>query len=338
MQRCLDLAIKSLGQVAPNPMVGCVVVYDDKIIGEGYHQVYGGLHAEPNALQNIDKELLKKSTLYVNLEPCSHHGKTPPCADLIISKGIKKIIIGNLDSNPLVSGKGVQKLKDAGIQVEYGILNDECRSLNKRFFTFHEKKRPYIFLKWAQTQDGFISKMPLPTDKKDNWITGDVSKQLVHQWRAHEQAILIGYNTALTDNPSLTVRLAKGKNPLRIVIDENLQLPQNLAVFNTEAPTLIINALKTEQHNLTHYLKLNFENVLQELMTYLFSKNISSLIVEGGTKTLTHFIDNNLWDEALVFQNPHLKFNTGVHAPIVDLSEASQQTIGTDILYTLKNN
>jgi diaminohydroxyphosphoribosylaminopyrimidine deaminase / 5-amino-6-(5-phosphoribosylamino)uracil reductase len=337
MQRCLDLGTKGLGQVAPNPMVGCVVVYDDKIIGEGYHQVYGGLHAEPNALQNVDEELLKKSTLYVNLEPCSHHGKTPPCADLIISKKIKKVIIGNLDSNPLVAGKGVQKLKDAGIEVEYGILNEGCRELNKRFFTFHEKKRPYIFLKWAQTQDGFISKNPMPLDKKSNWITCDESKQLVHQWRAHEQAILVGYNTALNDNPNLTTRLAKGKNPLRIVIDEKLQLPQSLAVFNTEAPTLIINALKTEQHNSNHFLKLNFDNLLNELMTYLFTQNIASLIVEGGTKTLTHFIENNLWDETLVFQNPHLKFNTGVNAPIINLSKASQQTIGTDILHTLKN-
>lgn len=338
MQRCLDLAVKGLGQVASNPMVGCVIVCDDKIISEGYHQFYGGLHAEPNALKDIDSDTLKKSILYVNLEPCSHYGKTPPCADLIISKGIKKVVIGNLDSNPLVAGKGVQKLKNAGIEVEYGILNEECRELNKRFFTFHEKKRPYIFFKWAQTQDGFISKTPLPIDKKDNWITGDESKQLVHQWRANEQAILIGYSTALNDNPSLTVRLVKGKNPLRIVLDKNLELPLTLSVFNDEAPTLIVNAIKTEQQHNSTFLKLNFENLLPELMSYLFSQNITSLIVEGGTKTINQFIENNLWDEAFVFKNPQLNFESGIKAPEINLTQASQQYIGADILYTLKNN
>jgi diaminohydroxyphosphoribosylaminopyrimidine deaminase/5-amino-6-(5-phosphoribosylamino)uracil reductase len=206
MQRCLELAIKGLGNVAPNPMVGCVIVCDGEIVAEGYHEQYGSGHAEPNAIKQVSDAILQKSTLYVTLEPCSHHGKTPPCADLIISKGIKKVVVGNLDSNPLVSGRGIQKLKDAGIEVEYGILDKECRELNKRFFTFHEKKRPYIILKWAQTQDGFISHWPLPENKEDNWITGKESKTLVHQWRTEEQAILIGYNTLLADNPFLNSR------------------------------------------------------------------------------------------------------------------------------------
>ncbi len=223
MQRCLELAAKGLGNVAPNPMVGCVIVCDGEIVAEGYHEQYGCGHAEPNAIKQVSDAILKKSTLYVTLEPCSHHGKTPPCADLIISKGIKKVVIGNLDSNPLVSGRGIQKLKEAGIEVEHGILDKECRALNKRFFTFHEKKRPYIILKWAQTQDGFISHNPLPENKEDNWITGKESKALVHQWRGEEQAILIGYNTALVDNPLFTMhRLVKGKNPIRLIIDKTL--------------------------------------------------------------------------------------------------------------------
>ena len=337
MKRCLTIAAQGLGQVAPNPMVGCVVVYQDKIISEGYHQVYGGLHAEPNALKGIDEALLKECTLYVNLEPCSHHGKTPPCADLIIGKGIKKVFVGNLDTNPLVAGKGIKKLQDAGIAVEYGILNEACRELNKRFFTFHEKKRSYIILKWAQTNDGFISQDPLPARKEDNWITGAESKQLVHQLRTQEQAILVGYNTALLDNPLLTARLANGKNPLRIVIDKELALPKHLAIFNDDAETLIFNNKKSVQKNNLHYVKIDFNHLLTEMMNYLFTKNISSIIIEGGTKTLSQFIKQNLWDEARVFVNPHKNFVKGLKAPVISLSQASKQFIGTDELYTLKN-
>lgn len=337
MQRCLTIASQGLGQVAPNPMVGCVVVYQDKIISEGYHQVYGGMHAEPNALKGVDETLLKKCTLYVNLEPCSHHGKTPPCADLIISKGIKKVFVGNLDTNPLVAGKGIKKLQDAGIAVEYGILNEACRELNKRFFTFHEKKRPYIILKWAQSNDGFISQDPLSVLKEDNWITGAESKQLVHQWRTQEQAILVGYNTALLDNPVLTARLANGKNPLRIVIDKELALPKHLAIFNEDAETLVFNSKESTQKNNVHYVKINFNHLLTEMMSYLFTKNISSVIIEGGTKTLSQFIEQNLWDEARVFVNPQKNFVKGLKAPVISLSQASKQLVGTDELYIFKN-
>ncbi len=337
MQRCLTIAAKGLGQVAPNPMVGCAVVYQDKIISEGYHQVYGGLHAEPNALKGVDEALLKECTLYVNLEPCSHHGKTPPCADLIISKGIKKVFVGNLDTNPLVAGKGIKKLQDAGIALEYGILNEACKELNKRFFTFHEKKRPYIILKWAQTNDGFISQNPLPTHKEDNWITGTESKQLVHQWRTQEQAILVGYNTALLDNPLLTARLANGKNPLRVVIDKELTLPKHLAVYNEDAETLVFNSKESIQQNNVHYIKIDFNNLLTEIMSHLFTKNIASIMIEGGTKTLSQFIKQNLWDEARVFVNPHKNFINGLKAPIISLSHASKQFVGKDELYTLKN-
>ena len=337
MQRCLTIAAKGLGYVAPNPMVGCVIVHNNTIIAEGYHQVYGGLHAEPNAIKQVDDSLLKESTLYVNLEPCSHHGKTPPCAVLIISKGIKKVYVGNLDTNPLVAGKGIKKLQDAGIAVEYGILNDACRALNKRFFTFHEKKRPYIILKWAQTNDGFISQNPLPIHKEDNWITGTESKQLVHQWRTEEQAILIGYNTALIDNPLLTARLATGKNPLRVVIDKEFALPKHLAVFNEDAETLVFNAKETTSSSHTQLIKIDFKNLIPEILKHLHSKNIASIIIEGGTKTINAFITQNLWDEARVFVNPHKKFVNGLQAPIINISQVNSQLIGTDKLYILKN-
>ncbi len=337
MQRCLTIAAKGLGQVAPNPMVGCVIVHNNKIIAEGYHKVYGDFHAEPNAIKQVDDTLLKECTLYVNLEPCSHHGKTPPCADLIINKGIKKVFVGNLDTNPLVAGKGIKKLQDAGIAVEHGILNDACIELNKRFFTFHEKKRPYIILKWAQTNDGFISQNPLPIHKEDNWITSTESKLLVHQWRTEEQAILIGYNTALIDNPLLTVRLANGKNPLRVVIDKELTLPKHLAVFNEDAETLVFNSKESIQQNNIHYIKIDFNHLLTEMMNHLFTKNIASIIIEGGTKTLSKFIEQNLWDEARVFVNPHKNFINGLKAPVIDLSQASKQFVGTDELYIFKN-
>lgn len=335
MQHCLTLAKKGLGRVAPNPMVGCVLVHNNEIISEGYHQQYGGLHAEPNAINQVNDGLLKECTLYVTLEPCSHHGKTPPCADLIISKGIKKVVVGNLDTNPLVAGKGIKKLQDAGVQVEYGVLNDTCRELNKRFFTFHEKKRPYIILKWAQSQDGFISQWPLPQNKKDNWITSPESKTLVHQWRSEEQAILIGYNTALYDNPLLTTRLAAGKNPLRVVLDEKLELPLSLNIFNTEAKTIVFNGKINDLTNNIQCVKIDFKNLIPELFNHLYSKKISSLIVEGGTKTLQRFIDQQLYDEARIFVNPTKTFEQGINAPKIDFSYATETISGTDLLFTL---
>jgi len=337
MQRCLELAEKGLGHVAPNPMVGCVIVCDNEIVAEGYHELYGSAHAEPNAIKQVSDAILKKSTLYVTLEPCSHFGKTPPCADLIISKGIKKVVVGNLDSNPLVAGKGIQKLKDAGIDVEFGVLDKECRELNKRFFTFHEKKRPYIILKWAQTQDGFISHWPLPENKEDNWITGKDSKAIVHQWRAQEQAILIGYNTAIIDNPLLTTRLAEGKNPVRLIIDENLDLPITLNVFNDDAKTIVFNSMKgVEQDNL-RYNRIEFKNTIQEILKECFVLNISSIIIEGGTKTICEFIKQNLWDEARIFVNPNKNFEQGIAAPYLSFHQTTPMQIGGDLLYTLYN-
>lgn len=337
MQRCLELAEKGLGQVAPNPMVGCVVVYEGKIIAEGYHQKYGEAHAEPNAIKQVSDEHLKKCTLYVSLEPCSHFGKTAPCADLIVSKGISKVFVGCLDPNPLVAGKGIKKLHDAGIEVEYGILDKECRELNKRFFTFQEKKRPYIILKWAQTQDGFISKLPIPENKEDNWITTIESKQLVHQWRAEEQAILIGYNTAIGDDPLLTTRLVKGSNPVRLIVDKHLELPMHLNIFNTEAKTIVFNSIKNEEKGNIHYIKTDSSNMLNELLHQCYLQNIASIIVEGGTKTINHFIQQNLWDEARIFVNPNLYFKSGVLAPEIEIHSIQSISSGTDLLYILNN-
>ena len=337
MQRCLELAVKGLGNVAPNPMVGCVIVCDGEIVAEGYHEQYGSGHAEPNAIKQVSDAILKKSTLYVTLEPCSHHGKTPPCADLIISKGIKKVVIGNLDSNPLVSGRGIQKLKEAGIEVEYRVLDKECKELNKRFFTFHEKKRPYIILKWAQTQDGFISRIPLPENKEDNWITGKESKDLVHQWRGDEQAILIGYNSALVDNPLLTTRLVKGKNPVRLIIDKNLDLPHNLNIFNNDAKTIVFNSIKSSDDDNIRYVRIDFQNMIQEILNECYVLNISSVIIEGGTKTINEFIQKNTWDEARLFVNPNKVFKQGIAAPVISFNQSAPTQIGDDLLYTITN-
>lgn len=337
MHRALELASKGLGEVAPNPMVGCIIVRDNQIIAEGYHEQYGSAHAEPNAIKKVSDELLRESTLYVTLEPCSHFGKTPPCADLIISKGIKKVVVGNLDTNPLVSGKGIQKLKDAGIEVEYGVLDKECRELNKRFFTFHEKKRPYIILKWAQTQDGFISRWPVPEMKEDNWITGKESKELVHQWRSQEKAILIGYNTLINDNPLLTTRLANGKNPIRLVLTRTIDLQTDLNVFNADAKTIIFNPVKDDVKNNIEFVKIDWNNKAQDVLDYCFKNNISSIIVEGGTNTIYNFMNTNAWDEAQVFVNPTKKFEHGVTAPEINLNHTTPISVGNDLLYTILN-
>jgi diaminohydroxyphosphoribosylaminopyrimidine deaminase/5-amino-6-(5-phosphoribosylamino)uracil reductase len=333
MQRCLTLALKGLTKVAPNPMVGCVIVHNDKIIGEGYHEFYGGPHAEVNAINSVeDKSLLKEATVYVSLEPCNHHGKTPPCSDLLVHHKVKTVVIGCVDPYEKVAGKGIEKLKSAGIEVITGILELECKKLNKRFFTFHEKKRPYIFLKWAKTQDGFISR-----NKEDinnnNWISSAESKQLVHQWRSEEAAILIGANTAQIDNPQLTTRLVQGKNPLRLIIDPQLKLPAHLHIFDNSVPTIVFNFNESKKENNTEWVK--FES-LQDICNYLYQQNISSLIVEGGRKTLQEFIDQNLWDEAQIFTSA-TKFNFGVPAPTIPNGSVNQSYVGSDLLSVILN-
>ena len=334
MKRCLDLAVKGLGNVAPNPMVGCVIVYDGEIIGEGYHQKFGDSHAEVNAINSVrDKEFLKKSTLYVNLEPCSHFGKTPPCADLIIEHKIQNVVIGSIDSNILVSGKGIKKLEDAGVSVIVGVLEADCRKLNKRFFTFQEKKRPYIILKWAQTSDGFIDvKRNEESTSKPVQISNSDSKKLLHLWRSQEQAIMIGTNTALFDNPQLTVREVKGKNPLRITIDKWLRIPKHFNLFDKTTPTLVFTASEEQSQTNLEFIKIDFEQkIIPQVLNELYKRNIQSLIVEGGENILNSFIDANLWDSARVFISDK-KLEKGVNAPVLKLNPVVKENISGDKL------
>ncbi len=318
--RCLQIAKNGLGSTRPNPMVGCVIVHDYLIIGEGFTSKYGGPHAEVNAINSVkNKSLLKNSTLYVTLEPCSHYGKTPPCSDLIIEHKIPNVVIGCVDDNPEVAGKGIERLRKSGCKVTVGVKEATCKQHHKRFFTFHNKKRPYIILKWAQTNDGFIAPES-KTYKKPVWITGDLSRQLVHKWRTEEQAILVGGNTVLEDNPSLTVRDWYGQNPIRVVIDSNSNLPKNASVFNNQSQTLIIQ--DNDVHNICHAL---------------FQNNINSVIIEGGSKTLQSFIDANIWDEARVFIGD-ARFKNGIQGPRFSGKLISENKIETDVLKIYLND
>jgi diaminohydroxyphosphoribosylaminopyrimidine deaminase / 5-amino-6-(5-phosphoribosylamino)uracil reductase len=338
MQRCIELAKTGLGNVAPNPMVGSVIVYESKIIGEGYHQKFGEAHAEVNAINSVkDKSLLKRSTLFVSLEPCSHYGKTPPCSDLIIKHKIPKVVIGCMDTFSEVSGKGIKKLTEAGLDVTIGILEKECRKLNERFFTYHEKKRPYIILKWAQSLDGFIGD-ELKHGFSQLKISSELSHTLVHKWRTEEQAILIGTNTALRDNPQLNVRYWKGKNPLRAVIDKELKLPENLNLFDKSISTIIFNNVKNEITENIEYCKIDFSrNIISQILQELFDKEILSVIVEGGMHLLNSFIHENLWDEARVFFAP-MVLSKGIKAPILKGDLKYQSEVAGDKLFIFKNS
>ncbi len=339
MHRCFELAMNGLGNVAPNPMVGCVIVNQGKIIGEGFHCRYGDAHAEVNAVNSVeDKDLLKESTVYVSLEPCSHYGKTPPCADFLIKYQVKRVVVSNLDPNPLVSGKGIDKLKSAGIEVISGVLEDEGFDINKRFFTFFNQKRPYVILKWAQTLDGFMDvDRSEPGNNLNYWITNEKLKILVHKWRSEEAAIMVGTKTALNDNPQLNVRLWHGNQPLRIVLDENLELPENLHLLDQSIPTLIFTAQRTENKNNTTYIQLNFcNNPLQQILDYLYKLKVNSLIVEGGKELLLSFINQGLWDEARILTG-NKTFEKGLKAPEISGDIISNQKIEDDNICVLKN-
>lgn len=330
MQRCIELAQNGAGNVSPNPMVGAVVVHDDKIIGEGYHQLYGEAHAEVNAINAVkDKSLLSKATIYVSLEPCVHFGKTPPCSDLIIESKIPNAVIGCRDSYTEVDGKGIEKLRKAGVNVIFGVLEKACLALNKRFFTFHEKKRPYIILKWAQSQDGFMDKNRTDTCPTINWITHPNTKQLTHKWRSEEDAILIGKNTAINDNPELTTRVVDGKNPIRIVIDKKLELVKDLKIFNSASKTIILNELKNKENDSILHKKVTFESFFDDLWSICAENNIISLIIEGGAFTLNQFLENDLWDEARVLTGKSF-FSEGVKAPQLNIKPAEKFTFGKD--------
>lgn len=332
ISRCLELARKGSGNVAPNPMVGSVLVYNNKIIGEGFHHAFGESHAEVNAINQCTEKgneyLLEKSVLYVNLEPCSHSGKTPPCTDLILKHKIPKVVIGMKDPFPEVFGKGIKKLEDAGIKVVSGILEKECREANNRFITFHTQKRPFIVLKFAQTADHFIA----PMHTMNNKISNEFTDILVHKWRSEESAILIGTKTAAIDNPFLTVRKWKGKNPLRVVMDKNLRLPENLHLFDQSVYTLVFNSIKNKTEKNIEFVKIDFdENVISKILSTLHERKILSVLIEGGRNVLSQFIEKNLWDEARIITSNKLFVNgmpsPEIHGKVISKSNATGDTI-----------
>lgn len=330
MQRALELATLGRGFVSPNPLVGCVVVHDHKIIGEGWHRKFGEAHAEVNALQGVqDKSLLPESTVYVNLEPCSHFGKTPPCVDLLLRHSVKKVVIGNIDTHPKVSGEGIKKLRDAGIEVITGILDKQGRELNKRFFTQVEKNRPYILLKWAQTADGFIAR----ENYESKWISNEFARQWVHKWRSEEDAVLVGTKTAFHDNPQLNVREWTGRHPVRVVIDRFLKLSEKLRVFDQSQKTIVYNLLKHEEHENLLLIRLDEETFLPQMMNDLLRHNIQSVMVEGGAQTLQFFIDAGWWDEARVFVSKRT-FGKGISAPRLNGNLFAEENVITDKLFT----
>ena len=340
MLRCLELAQLGLGSTAPNPSVGCVVVHKSKIIGEGFTSPYGGNHAEVNAINSVaDPTLLPESTIYVSLEPCAHYGKTPPCANLIIDKKIKRAVVATLDPFAQVNGLGIQNMMKAGIDVTLGVLEDEAIEQNRRFITFHEKKRPYIILKWAETADGFVDNLRTKPSEPSLKITCDASNILVHKWRAEEAAIMVGTNTAILDNPSLTTRKYEGKNPTRILLDANLKTPENANIFDNEVNTIVFHQKETESNSSTKNIELvRVENArdLSTLLKELHTRNIQSVIVEGGPSLHRSFYEAGLWDEIRRFISPS-SIENGVAAMSINESENEEYQVGCDRLLTYRN-
>ena len=325
MRRCFELASKGLGHVSPNPMVGAVVVYQQQIVAEGWHQQHGGPHAEPNALRALPNELpLSECTLYVNLEPCSHHGKTPPCADLLVEKGIGKVVVGSADPNPLVNGRGIQRLKAAGIAVESGVLQDECDALNRRFMTYHKEKRPHVILKWACTADGFMA----PENRERLQISGEEARIMLHQWRGQEDAVLVGATTAIMDKPILDTRLAPGKNPVRIVLDPNLRSPQ----LTGDIKTLILNTHSEKKEGNFEWIKMTPDFVVADVLEILYNKQLLSVLVEGGAETLKRFIDSGFFDEVRIIRSKNIRIGKGVEAPKINMNMFKTDETSTDFI------
>lgn len=339
MHRCLEVAKLGTGTVAPNPMVGAVLVHNERIIGEGYHQQYGQAHAEVNCINNVsesDRHFITGSVLYVSLEPCAHFGKTPPCTDLIIQNKIPKIVIGIRDPFTEVNGKGIEKLKAAGVEVVIDVLKDKCLELNKRFFTFHTKYRPYIILKWAQTANGKIgSGAP-----ERLMISNSYTNRLVHKWRSEEAAILVGTNTALKDDPSLNVRLWKGSGPVRMIVDTDLRLPTSLQVFNNKQRTIIFNTIRHEEkENLLFYQVTHDVNLVHQVLNACYQLNLQSILVEGGAKLLQSFIDDGSWDEARVITSNEPYEENGLPSPVLtNAVELRKEKILTDSITYFANN
>jgi diaminohydroxyphosphoribosylaminopyrimidine deaminase/5-amino-6-(5-phosphoribosylamino)uracil reductase len=327
MLRALELATLGRGHVSPNPMVGCVIVKDGLVIAEGWHEKYGGPHAEVNAINALeDKSQLEDATMYVTLEPCSHFGKTPPCADLILKYPIKRVVICNIDANPLVAGEGIEKLIMGGKDVEVGILEEQGYELNKRFFSFIEKKKPYILLKWAETSDGYIAR----ENYDSKWISGELSRKLVHKWRTEEDAIMVGTNTALYDNPRLNARDWSGRNPTRILIDKNLQVPEGAHLFDGTQTTICYNFKRQEVKNMVEFVKLDpVEDLMKHILDDMYERKIQSVLVEGGAGLLNSFIKKGLWDEARIFRSKQ-EFGTGIEAPYIRGKLLSVDKIGDD--------
>lgn len=338
MRRCLELARKGLGLTRQNPMVGSVVVYNDRIIGEGYHHEYGGAHAEDNAINSVtDHSLLKKSTLYANLEPCAHYGKTPPCSLLIKEKGIPRIVIGSIDSNPEVAGKGIIILKSGGAEVTSGVLEEESRYLNRRFFTYHEQKRPYVVLKWAESLDGFIDIDRKNSSIKPAWITNHTARMLVHKWRSEELSIMAGTNTILMDNPELNVRDWPGVSPLRIVPDKNGRLFEDLKIFNGNSSSIIFSGEEKKDSEKVKYIQIPSESFeISTFLEELYKRHITSVFVEGGRQLLQSFIESGIWDESFVFFGNKL-FNSGVKAPVINCKPNEKVEFRGSKLYIYRN-
>lgn len=337
MKRCLTLAGNGMGRVAPNPMVGCVIVKDEKIIGEGYHSVYGGPHAEVNAINSVDKEDdLKESTLFVSLEPCSHHGKTPPCVELIIQKGIPRVVIAQADPNPLVAGKGIELLKNSGVNVESGILEAEAQELNRRFNTYHTKNRPYIILKWAMSSNGMVDIERTRGEKGVYWISSPTTKKLVHKWRAEEASILVGSGTVGTDNPGLDCRLYHGKDPLRVVLSGDQELPPYSKVLTDGKPTLVFGKKGPSAESTAEWIFPQGEDLIDEVLQTLYEKGINSVLVEGGPTTHRGFLDRGLWDEArVIVSKSHIP--KGIRAPDLDILPEMIQDYGSDRIFTFRH-
>jgi diaminohydroxyphosphoribosylaminopyrimidine deaminase/5-amino-6-(5-phosphoribosylamino)uracil reductase len=338
IKRCLQIAKNGIGTTRPNPSVGALIVYNNKILGEGFTSPYGGNHAEVNAINSVkDKQLLKQATIYVTLEPCAHFGKTPPCADLIVRHQFKNVVIGCIDSNSLVAGKGIGRLKNAGINVVVGVLEDACKEHHKQFFTVQNKKRPYIILKWAQTNDGFVA----PETKKENspvWISNEFSQQFVHRLRSKEHAILVGTNTVILDNPKLNVRSWSGESPIRVLLDRALRVSKNYTVLDESIKTIILTEKNKESGKNLIFEQIDFsENVAAQICQVLHKHKIQSIIIEGGTQTLQTFIDANLWDEANVFIG-ETNFDKGLKAPVLSSKKTSELYIKNDILKRYRND
>ena len=339
MLRCIELALMGLGEVAPNPMVGAILVYEHQIIGEGYHKKFGEAHAEVNCFKSValeNEDLISKSVLYVSLEPCAHYGKTPPCVNLIIEKGIKKVVIGCRDSFKKVNGKGIEILQTAGIEVEVGILEKECINLNSHFFNYHQKQRPFIILKWAETANGKIAGI----SNERLLISNAISTSKVHQWRSEVMSILIGTNTAIKDNPSLDNRLWSGSSPIRMVIDGSGRLPNSLKIFNDNKPTIVFNYKQKAQNGKVQFIQLmQNKSMILQIMDYCCANNIDSMLVEGGALLIQSFINEGIWDEARIIINSSLSIGNGLNAP--QLNNAllyNEEAFLNDNIFYYKNN